>query len=209
MEYERPDPDALLASIQKEDERRRRGKLKIFFGMAAGVGKTYAMLEDARRVAAEGVDVVIGIVETHGRVETEALLDGLELMPRLHINYRGATLPEMDVDAILTRRPALVLVDELAHSNAPGVRHLKRYQDVEELLEAGIDVYTTVNVQHFESRADAVRQITGITVHETVPDTLLELADEIELIDLTPEELRRRLAEGKVYTCLLYTSRCV
>ena len=200
MEYERPDPDALLASIQKEDERRRRGKLKIFFGMAAGVGKTYAMLEDARRVAAEGVDVVIGIVETHGRVETEALLDGLELMPRLHINYRGATLPEMDVDAILTRRPALVLVDELAHSNAPGVRHLKRYQDVEELLEAGIDVYTTVNVQHFESRADAVRQITGITVHETVPDTLLELADEIELIDLTPEELRRRLAEGKVYT---------
>ena len=179
MEYERPDPDALLASIQKEDERRRRGKLKIFFGMAAGVGKTYAMLEDARRVAAEGVDVVIGIVETHGRVETEALLDGLELMPRLHINYRGATLPEMDVDAILTRRPALVLVDELAHSNAPGVRHLKRYQDVEELLEAGIDVYTTVNVQHFESRADAVRQITGITVHETVPDTLLELADEI------------------------------
>lgn len=200
MEYERPDPDALLASIQKEDERRRRGKLKIFFGMAAGVGKTFAMLEDARRVAADGVDVVVGVVETHGRAETEALLQGLEQIPRIHIEYRGATLSEMDADGILARRPELVLVDELAHSNAPGVRHLKRYQDVLELLEAGINVYTTVNVQHFESRADAVRQITGITVHETVPDTMLELADEIELIDLTPEELRKRLAEGKVYT---------
>jgi two-component system sensor histidine kinase KdpD len=194
------DPDALLAAIQKQEAREERGKLKIFFGMAAGVGKTYAMLEAAREAKAAGVDVAVGYAVTHGRAETEALLRDLEQVPRMKIEYRGTVLEEMDIDAILTRRPQLALVDELAHTNAPGVRHAKRYQDVLELLEAGIDVYTTVNVQHFESRADAVRQITGVTVHETVPDSILDLADEIELIDLTPEELRKRLAEGKVYT---------
>lgn len=201
MEAEhRPDPDTLLAAIQRQEARQERGQLKIFFGMAAGVGKTYAMLEAAHAARTEGVDVVVGFAVTHGRVETEALLRELEQMPRLRIDYRGTVLEEMDLDAILMRRPRLVLVDELAHSNAPGARHARRYQDVLELLEAGIDVYTTVNVQHFESRADAVRQITGATVHETVPDSILDLADGIELIDLTPEELRKRLAEGKVYT---------
>jgi two-component system sensor histidine kinase KdpD len=200
MDQQRPDPDALLAAVQKEEARQHRGKLKIFFGMAAGVGKTYAMLEAGRQRAAEGADVVVGFVETHGRSETEALLEGLEIMPRLRVEYRGAGVEELDLDALLARGPQVALVDELAHTNAPGVRHRKRYQDVMELLEAGIDVYTTVNVQHFESRADAVRQITGITVHEKIPDSLLDQADEIELIDLPPEELRKRLAEGKVYT---------
>jgi two-component system, OmpR family, sensor histidine kinase KdpD len=196
----RPDPDALLAAIQKEDEKQQRGKLKIFFGMAAGVGKTYAMLDAAHARKADGVDVIVGYVETHKRAETEALVSGLEVIPRQKLEYRGTWLDEMDLDAILARKPQLVLVDELAHTNAPGTRHPKRYQDVIELLEAGINVYTTVNVQHFESRADTVRQITGITVHETVPDTVLDLADEVELIDLSPEDLRKRLAEGKVYT---------
>lgn len=196
----RPDPDALLTAVQKEEQRHGRGKLKIFFGMAAGVGKTYTMLDTARQLKSEGVDVVVGYVETHKRHETEALLDGLEVMPRRKVEYRGTTLEEMDLDAVLARRPRLVLVDELAHTNAPGVRHAKRYQDIIELLEAGIDVYTTVNVQHFESRADDVRRITDITIHETVPDSVLDLADEIELIDLSPDELRKRLSEGKVYT---------
>lgn len=200
MDNKRPDPDALLATIYKEEKRLRRGKLKLFFGMAAGVGKTYAMLEEARRIKADGVDLIVGYVETHGRRETKQLLEGLEIIPRLKVAYRSTILEEMDLDAVLARRPDVVLVDELAHTNAPGVRHAKRYQDVLDILEAGIDVYTTVNVQHFDSRADAVRQITGITIHETVPDTLLELADDIELIDLTPEELRKRLFEGKVYT---------
>jgi two-component system sensor histidine kinase KdpD len=204
MDTYRPDPDALLATVQKEEARQQRGKLKIFLGMAAGVGKTYAMLEAARERQAEGVDVVVGYVEIHGRPETEALLAGFETIPRRKVEYRGTFLEEMDTDAILARRPQLVLVDELAHTNAPGpeggVRHLKRYQDILELLEAGIDVYTTVNVQHFESRADAVHQITGIQVRETVPDSILDLADEIALIDLAPDELRKRLAEGKVYT---------
>jgi two-component system sensor histidine kinase KdpD len=195
----RPDPDALLAAIQDQESRQGRGKLKIFFGMAAGVGKTYSMLDAAHARKAEGVDVVIGYVETHKRAETEALLDGLEMIPRQKVDYRGTTMEEMDIDAVLQRKPQLVLVDELAHTNVPGVRHPKRYQDVIELLEAGIDVYTTINVQHFESRADTVRQITGITVHETVPDSIIDLADEIELIDLSPEDLRKRLAEGKVY----------
>lgn len=199
MNY-RPDPDALLAAIQKDDARQKRGKLKIFMGMAAGVGKTYAMLEAARQRKAEGVDVVVGYVETHKRAETDALLAGLEIIPRRKVEYRGTLLEEMDTDAVLARQPELVLVDELAHTNAPNSRHLKRYQDVIELLEAGINVWTTVNVQHFESRADAVRQITGIMVHETVPDSLLDLTDEIELVDLSPEDLRKRLAEGKVYT---------
>jgi len=199
MDDYRPDPDELLAVVQKDEARQQRAKLKIFFGMAAGVGKTYTMLVAARQLRAEGVDVVVGYVETHKRAETEALLEGLEIIPRQKLEYRGAVLEEMDIDAILVRQPDLVLVDELAHTNAPGARHVKRYQDVVELLEAGIDVYTTVNVQHFESRADAVRQITGITVHETVPDSLLDMANEIELIDLSPDDLRKRLVEGKVY----------
>jgi two-component system sensor histidine kinase KdpD len=195
----RPDPDALLARIQKDEERAQHGKLKIFFGMAAGVGKTYAMLDAARQKRAEGVDIVIGYVETHKRVETDALMTGFEVMPRQKLEYRGVTLEEMDIDAILKRKPQVVLVDELAHTNVPGARHPKRYQDVLELLDAGIDVYTTVNVQHFESRADAVQQITGIPIRETVPDTIFEMADEIKLIDIAPDDLLKRLTEGKVY----------
>ncbi|MBE3590627.1 MAG: sensor histidine kinase KdpD [Firmicutes bacterium] len=182
-----------------EEEARHRGRLKIFFGYAAGVGKTYAMLEAARQRKNEGADVVVGYVETHGRKETEALLDGLEIIPRRRVPYRNVALEEMDLDAILERRPELVLVDELAHTNAPGSRHLKRYQDVEELLSAGIHVYTTLNVQHLESFNDVVAQITGIRVRETVPDRIFDKADEIELIDLPPEELLQRLKEGKVY----------
>ena len=200
MEANRPDPDALLNLIQKEEARRQRGKLKIFFGMVAGVGKTYAMLEAGRTRQSEGVDVAVGYVDTHGRAETESLLEGMEVLPRCEVEYRGTQLEDMDLDGLLARNPQLALVDELAHTNAPGLRHRKRYQDVMELLEAGIDVYTTVNVQHFESRADAVAQITGVVVHEKVPDSLLDLADDIELIDLPPEDLRKRLAEGKVYT---------
>lgn len=200
MEENRPDPDSLLAAIQKDEAHQQRAKLKIFFGMAAGVGKTYAMLDAARHLKWEGIDVVVGYVETHHRPETDALLPGLEIIPRQKLEYRGTQLEEMDTDAVLKRRPRLVLVDELAHTNAPGARHIKRYQDVMELLEAGINVYTTVNVQHFESRADAVRQITGITVQETIPDVILDRADEIELIDLSPEDLLKRLSEGKVYT---------
>jgi two-component system sensor histidine kinase KdpD len=197
---DRPDPDTLLAAVNHEEARLKRGKLKIFFGMAAGVGKTYGMLQAAHERKAEDVDVVVGLVETHGRAETEALLQGLTVIPRKQIEYRGTILHELDMDAILARRPQLTLVDELAHTNAPGSHHPKRYQDVLELLDAGIDVYTTVNVQHVESRADTVRQITGVTVHETVPDSIVEQAAEIELMDLPPEELLKRLAEGKVYT---------
>ncbi len=195
----RPDPDARLAAIRRDESRSKRGHLKIFFGMAAGVGKTYAMLQAAHQRKDEGVDVVVGYVEAHKRPETVALMDGLMVVPRRMLDYRGATLEEMDIDAVLARKPALVLVDELAHTNAPGARHVKRYQDVVEVLEAGIDVYTTVNVQHFESRSDTVRQITGVTVQERLPDSVLDLADEIELIDLSPEDLRKRLMEGKVY----------
>lgn len=200
MDNNRPDPDILLAAVQKDEARQQRGRLKIFFGMAAGVGKTFAMLDATRQLKSDGVDVVVGYVETHNRLETEALLSGLEIIPRQKIEYRGTTLEEMDLDAILARRPQLVLVDELAHTNVPGVRHVKRWQDVVEILEAGIGVYTTVNVQHFESRTDAVRQITGITVHETVPDSILDFADGIELVDISPEDLRKRLSEGRVYT---------
>ena len=198
-DHTRPDPDALLAAVNKEEAKQKRGHLKIFFGMAAGVGKTYTMLQGAAERLAEGIDVVIGYVETHGRAETEALVAGLPIVPRRKFEYRGTLLEEMDLDAILVLRPQLVLVDELAHTNVPGTRHPKRYQDVLELIDAGIDVYTTVNVQHLESRADTVRQITGATVRETVPDSILEMAAEIELIDLAPEELQKRLAEGKVY----------
>src|SRR5882724_4585844 len=198
-EPQRPDPDKILARMKREEAESTRGKLKIFFGMSPGVGKTYAMLQAARQKQADGCEVVVGIVETHGRKETEALLEGMPIMPRLQIEYRGTTLTEMDLDAILTWHPGLAVVDELAHTNAPGSRHPKRYQDVLELLDAAIDVYTTLNVQHVASRSDIVRQISGITVHETVPDSVLDLADEIVLVDLTPEQLRARLAEGKVY----------
>ena len=195
----RPDPDALLASLKQEEARALRAHLKIFLGMCPGVGKTYAMLRAGQQERAGGTDVVVGVVETHGRIETEALLSGLPVIPRLTIDYRGTKLTEMDLEVVRARRPKLALVDELAHTNAPGSRHAKRWQDVLELLDAGIDVYTTLNIQHVESRADAVRQITGATVNETVPDSVFELADEIELLDLTPEALLERLREGKVY----------
>ena len=198
-EAERPDPDVLLAQLKREETESTRGRLKIFFGMSPGVGKTYGMLQAAQQKLQQGTEVVIGIVETHGRKETEALTEGMPIMPRAQFEYRGTKLEEMDIDAILTWHPALAVVDELAHTNAPGSRHPKRYQDVLELLDAGIDVYTTLNVQHVASRSDTVRQISGITVSETVPDTVLDLADEIILVDLTPEQLRARLAEGKVY----------
>ncbi len=195
----RPNPDALLARVQAQEENRTRGKLKIFLGYAAGVGKTYAMLEAARSRQSDHVDVVVGCVETHHRAETEMLTEGLETIPRKPVEYRGKTLTEMDVDAVLARKPQLALVDELAHTNAPGSRHPKRYLDVLELLAAGIDVYTTLNIQHLESLNDVITQITGIVVHETVPDSVIEQASEIELIDLAPDELLQRLKDGKVY----------
>ena len=191
----RPSPDALL----REAEKAERGRLKIFLGAAPGVGKTYEMLSAARARRRDNIDVVVGIVETHGRAETDALTTGLEIVPRRSIAYRDRTLTEMDLDAILVRHPRLVLVDELAHTNAPGSRHPKRYMDVEELLAAGIDVYTTLNIQHVESLNDVVAKITRIRVRETVPDSVIERADDIELIDLTPEDLIQRLKDGKVY----------
>jgi two-component system sensor histidine kinase KdpD len=198
-ELARPDPDELLNLVQKEEEQQARGKLKIFLGYVAGVGKTYAMLEAAQQRVTEGQDLVVAYIETHGRPETETLLQGLETIPRRQVEYRGVTLTEMDIDAVLARRPQLALVDELAHTNAPGSRHAKRYQDVLELLNAGIDVSTTVNIQHLESLNDVVAQITGITVRETVPDRVLDEAHEIELVDLPIDELLQRLKEGKVY----------
>jgi two-component system sensor histidine kinase KdpD len=192
---QQPSPDALLEAAGRE----HRGRLKIFLGAAPGVGKTYEMLQTARARQAEGVDVVIGVLETHGRKETAALMAGLEVIPRRRIEYKGRILEEMDIDAVLARRPKLVLVDELAHTNAPGSRHPKRYLDVEELIAAGIDVYTTLNIQHVESLNDVVAQITRIRVRETLPDSVLDKADEIELVDLTPVDLIQRLNEGKVY----------
>jgi two-component system sensor histidine kinase KdpD len=194
---QRPSPEALLAQAQREEG--ATGKLKIFIGAAPGVGKTYRMLEEARAKRKDGVDVVVGVAETHGRSETEALLAGLEAIPRRRIVYRQRMLEEMDLDAIVARRPQLVLVDELAHTNAPGSRHPKRYLDVEELLANRIDVYTTVNVQHIESLNDVVAQITRVRIRETVPDTIFDRADAIELVDLTPDDLIQRLKEGKVY----------
>lgn len=199
MTDRRPDPGELLKRVQEEDRRQRRGKLKIFFGAAPGVGKTYAMLEEARKLYGQGVDVVVGLVETHKRAETEALVLGLDVLPRREAEYRGATLMEFDLDAALKRRPEILLVDELAHSNAPGSKFAKRYEDVQALLDAGISVYTTLNVQHLESVNDIVSQITGIAVRETVPDSVVEDADEIKLIDLPPDALLERLREGKVY----------
>ncbi|WP_063550168.1 sensor histidine kinase [Burkholderia territorii] len=195
----RPDPDQLLDKLQRDEEKQRRGQLKIFFGASAGVGKTYAMLQAARQRMQEGVDVVVGIVETHGRNETAALLDGLDVLPLARIDYRGRTLAEFDLDGALARAPQLILVDELAHSNVQGARHLKRWQDVYELLDAGIDVYTTVNVQHLESLNDVVGSITGIRVWETVPDRVFDAADEVTLVDLPAEELLARMRDGKVY----------
>ncbi len=192
---ERPSPDALLLEAQREG----RGRLKVFLGAAPGVGKTYDMLRAAQAARAQGVDVVVGIVETHGRRETEALLEGLERLPRRKQAYRGQMLAELDTPALIARRPQLALIDELAHSNVPGSPHLKRWQDVDDILAAGIDVLTTLNVQHLESLNDVVLRITGVRVRETLPDTVLERADEIELIDLPPEELLRRLDDGKVY----------
>ncbi|HWE16216.1 MAG TPA: universal stress protein, partial [Hyphomicrobiaceae bacterium] len=195
---QRPSPEALLAEARRE-EKGRMGRLKIFVGAAPGVGKTYEMLETARAKLKEGVDVVVGVVETHGRKETEALLEGFEVLPRKPTVYVNRILDEFDIDAALKRRPTLILVDELAHTNVPGSRHPKRYQDVEELLDAGIDVYTTVNIQHIESLNDVVAQITRVRVREIVPDEILDRADAIKLVDLTPEELIERLKEGKVY----------
>jgi two-component system, OmpR family, sensor histidine kinase KdpD len=197
-DYTRPNPDELLTQVKAEEEQKKRGKLKIFLGYAPGVGKTYTMLE-AARLQKKDTDVVIAIVEIHGRVETEALLEGLEIIPRRQVEYRSIKLTEMNLDAVLARHPQLALVDELAHENAPGSRHPKRYQDIEELLEAGINVYTTLNIQHIESGRNAVAQITGVWVRETVPDSFIDSATEFEMVDLPPDELLKRLKEGKVY----------
>ncbi|OGI29399.1 MAG: hypothetical protein A2287_03340 [Candidatus Melainabacteria bacterium RIFOXYA12_FULL_32_12] len=203
-EAQRPSPDEILKRIQeeaREEEKTKqaKGRFKIFLGYIAGVGKTYRMLQEADSLRSQGIDVVVGVAETHGRVETEALLQGLEIIPKKKIEYKGITLEEMDLDAILERHHRVAIVDELAHTNVNGSRHTKRYQDVEELLNAGIDVYTTLNIQHVESIIDIVYQISYVKVEETVPDRILELADEIELVDLPPEKLLERLREGKVY----------
>jgi two-component system sensor histidine kinase KdpD len=195
----RPDPDALLAAIHADEARAARGRLKVFFGFSPGVGKTYAMLASARSLAAAGTDVVVGIVETHGRTETAALVEGLEVLPRLAIPYRGHTLREFDLGGALARRPQVLIVDEMAHTNAPGSLHPKRWQDIDDLLAAGIDVHTALNVQHVESLVDLVEQATGVRVRETVPDEVLDRADEIELVDLPPDELLDRLKAGKIY----------
>ena len=197
--HDRPDPDALLRKVSDDEARARRGKLKIFFGFAPGVGKTYRMLQVARDLIDQKVEVVVGLIETHGRYDTATLMLGMELLARRKVEYRGRLLEEFDLDTALARRPKLLLVDELAHTNAPGGRHAKRWQDVSELLDAGIDVFTTVNVQHLESLNDVIAQITRVQVRETFPDSLLDRADEIELVDVAPEELLQRLKEGKVY----------
>src|SRR4030088_2979226 len=194
---QRPSPEALLEAARREES--RAGKLKIFVGAAPGVGKTYEMLQSAQAKLKAGADIVVGAVETHGRAETEALLQGLEVLPRKRLEYKDQVLEEMDLDALIARRPRIALVDELAHTNAPGSRHPKRYLDVEELLSHGIDVYSAVNIQHIESLNDVVAQITHVRVRETVPDSVFDRADAIELIDLTPDDLIQRLREGKVY----------
>lgn len=199
-EDKRPKPETFLEIAKQEEEAKKRGKLTIYFGAAPGVGKTYSMLHDARMRRQDGVDIIVGYVETHGRKETETLLEGLEIIPPIITEYKGVQLAEMDLDSVLKRRPRIVLVDELAHTNAPNSRHAKRYQDVEELLNAGINVYTTLNVQHLESLNDIVFKITGVRVRETIPDTVFRLAGETKLVDIPPEELLKRLKEGKVYT---------
>ena len=199
MPNERPDPDALLARVQADEAKQSRGKLKVFFGMAPGVGKTYAMLEAARKIAKEGADVVVGYIEPHARPETQALVLGLDILHRCEVHYRGTTLYEFDLEAALRRKPQVIIIDELAHTNAPGMTHAKRWQDVEGLLSVGVDVYTTLNVQHLESLNDVIAQITHVQVRETVPDDVFDRADEIELVDLAPDDLIGRLREGKVY----------
>jgi two-component system sensor histidine kinase KdpD len=199
MDNQRPNPDELLKQIREEEKAKAGGKLKIFFGYAAGVGKTYSMLEAAREQASAGVDIVIGYVQPHARPETEAIMLGMELLPLKEVEYKGIKLKEFDLDAVLARKPAVIIVDEFAHTNAPGLRHTKRWQDVEELLDAGISVYTTLNVQHLESLNDIVAKISGIAVRETIPDTVFDKAGEIELVDLPPEDLLQRFEEGKVY----------
>ncbi len=199
MTDDRPNPDALLAELQREEQQTKSGKLFIFLGMCPGVGKTYAMLQAARQRQKEGLKVLVGIVETHGRSETASLVEGLDVLPRMKLEHRGFTLEEFDIDTVLKHPPDLLLVDELAHTNAPGSRHAKRYQDVLELLDAGVDVYTTLNVQHIESQVDIVQQISGVAIQETVPDSILDRAHEIQLIDLSVEKLLERMAEGKVY----------
>src|SRR5499427_7084641 len=194
---QRPSPEALLEAARREE--RQSGRLKIFVGAAPGVGKTYEMLQQARARKQDGYDVAVGVAETHGRKETQALLDGLEIIPRKRLEYRGQWLEEMDLDAVIARHPQIALVDELAHTNAPGSRHPKRYLDVEELLNHGINVYTTVNIQHIESLNDVVAQITHVRVRETVPDSVFDRADAVELVDLPPDDLIQRLKEGKVY----------
>ena len=195
----RPNPDKLLEVIQREDNAKHRGHLKIFFGYAAGVGKTYAMLQAAQKAKQRGIDVVIGYIEPHDRPATEHLTHNLEQVPLLDIEYNNILLHEMNLDAVIKRNPQLVLVDELAHTNAPGSRHDKRYRDVLELLEAGIDVYTTINVQHIESLNDIVAAITNVVVHERIPDKVFDAADQVELVDIEPEELLERLNAGEIY----------
>jgi two-component system sensor histidine kinase KdpD len=199
MAEQRPTPEQLLQRVQEEERQQRRGKLKIYLGAAPGVGKTYAMLQDALAQHVEGLDVIVGVVETHGRQEIEAMLKKLESLPHKIMDYRGKKFAEFDLDAAFKRNPALILMDEMAHTNIPGSRHTERWQDIKEILNHGIDVYTTLNVQHVESFNDVVAQIIGVQVKETVPDSILELADTIELVDLPPEELLQRLQEGKVY----------
>ena len=189
MDNQRPNPDELLVQIREEEKAKAGGKLKIFFGYAAGVGKTYAMLEAAREQASAGVDIVVGYVQPHARPETEMLMLGMEILPLKELEYKGIKLKEFDLEAALARKPAAIIVDEFAHTNAPGLRHTKRWQDVEELLDAGISVYTTLNVQHLESLNDIVAKISGIAVRETVPDNVFDKADEVELVDLPPEDL--------------------
>src|SRR5262245_24507654 len=205
---QRPNPDELLARVQADEAKQRRGRLKIFFGAAPGVGKTYAMLEAARKAAKDGADVVIGYVEPHARPETQALVLGLDMLPKRRVPYHGRELLDFDLAAALARQPQIIVVDELAHTNATAddgaagggpLVHAKRWQDVETLLAAGIDVYSTVNVQHLESLNDVVAKITGVIVRETLPDAVFEKADEVELVDLPPDDLIDRLREGKVY----------
>lgn len=195
----RPDPDQLLSVINRAEQKESKGKLKIFLGMAAGVGKTFSMLKAAKEAKIVGIDVVVGVVETHGRKETNEQLSGLEVLARKKIEHKGVMLEELDLDAVLARKPQLVLIDELAHTNAPGGRHTKRYLDILEIIAAGIDVFTTINIQHLDSRIDTVKQITGIVVHESVPDSFFDQASEVVLIDLSPDELLRRLQEGRIY----------
>ncbi len=196
---ERPNPDALLKQITTEDSQKKIGKLKIFFGYAAGVGKTFAMLDAAHTAKKEGIDVVAGYIEPHTRPETLALLEGLEMLKPLNVVHKGITLKEFNLDDAIKRNPELILVDELAHTNAEDCRHRKRYQDIEELLKAGINVYTTVNVQHLESLNDIVASITGVIVRERIPDSVFDRADQVELVDIEPDDLIERLNKGKIY----------